>query len=78
MLYVVISVTYGYDGLLWDRQGVVDLYYGVGGGTGGGYYLLFFLVILYFVVSRFQSLYLGGLNMRAVLSVSLFFLFLCL
>ena len=56
MLYVVISVTYGYDGLWWDRQGVVDLYYGVGGGTGGGYYLFFFLwfyILLSHVFSPF-------------------------
>ena len=28
----------------WDRWGVVDLYYGVGGGTGGGYHLIDFIV----------------------------------
>ena len=60
----------------------VDLYLGVGGGTGGGYYLIvlgFFLTILWFAVSCSQSLYLGGENMMAVGSFSLFFLyFLCL
>ena len=46
-----------------EGEGVVDLYQGVGGGTGGRCYLIvfvFFLVLLCFVVSRSQSLYLGG------------------
>ena len=49
----------------WDRWGVVDLYEGVGGGGGDRGWVCysfcrFFLVLLYFVVSRSQSLYLGG------------------
>ena len=37
---------------------VVDLYQRVGGRVRVGYH--FFLVFLYFVLSRSQSLYLGG------------------
>ena len=36
-------------------------------------FFVFFLVLLYFVVSRSQSLDLGGQNMMAVMSASLFF-----
>ena len=49
----------------WDRWGLVDLYYGLGGGTGGGiilylFFVFFYLVLLYLIVSCSQSLYLGG------------------
>ena len=54
----------------------------MGGATGSGYHLtvfIYFLVVLYIVVSCLQSLYLGVLNMMAVVSVSLVLLyFLCL
>ena len=49
----------------WDRWGLVDLYYGLGGGTGGGiilylFFVFLYLVLLYLIVSCSQSLYLGG------------------
>ena len=48
------------------------------GGAGGWYHLIVFVFFLCFcfldfVVSRSQSLYLGGCEMMAVVSVSLFF-----
>ena len=50
----------------------------MGGATGGGYHLtvfIYFLVVLYIVVSCLQSLYLGVLNMMAVVSVWFCFIF---
>ena len=34
----------------WDRLGVVDLYYDVGGSTGGGYHLIVFTFVLCFSI----------------------------
>ena len=64
----------------WNRWGVVDLCWGVGGGWGGWLpSYSFFSCVFVFVSSRSGSLYLGDWSMMAVVSVSLFFLcFLCL